>query len=103
LRVNELALPDEATADWFAGAIVDISKLPTDAMPPGGEIAVILTVHPDQPQDLGWLWQLLAYVVGMTVISDVRDVIRLSLQYDDAVPFDRVRVEAVAIETRIAA
>jgi hypothetical protein len=102
LRVGELGLPDADTSDWFAEAIVDLGKLPPDRMPPGGEIAVTLTVHPEQPQDLGWLWQLLACVIGMTVVADVRDVIALSLRYDDDVPPGRVLVEAAVIE-RIAA
>src|SRR5262249_47958762 len=98
LCVGELALPDDDTADWFGEAIVDLGKLPTARMPPGGEIGVVLRVHPNEPQDLAWLWRLLAYVVGMTVIADVRDVIRISLQYDDGVPAGRVLVEAASIE-----
>jgi hypothetical protein len=103
LRVGQLRLPDIETADWFAEAIVDLGQQRADAMPPGNEIAVTLTVHPDQPQDLGWLWRLLAYVIGMTVITDVRDVTWLSLQYDDAVPSGRVLIEATASETMVAA
>jgi hypothetical protein len=102
LRVGELGLPDADTSDWFTEALVDLNKLPADRMPPGSEIAVTLKVHPDQSQDLGWLWQLLAYVIGVTVVADVRDVIELSLQYDDDVAPGRVLVEAAVIE-RIAA
>jgi hypothetical protein len=103
LRVGEPGLPDSDTSDWYAEAIVDLAKLPPDRMPSGSDIAVTLTVHPDQPQDLGWLWRLLAYVVGITVIADVRDVIALSLRYDDGMPPDRVIVRATAMETRAAA
>jgi hypothetical protein len=102
LRVGELDLPDEETSAWFAEAIVDLGKLPPDRMPPGTSIAVTLTAHPAQPQDLGWLWRLLAYVLGMVAIADVRDVVMLALHYDDQVPPDRVIVEAVAT-ARVAA